>query len=123
MSSLIGLWMYTALFYRGEVMPIPNKDLKLFITFTNQSQNEIYYYRLNENGFCRRQANYTLDETHLEQVVTSVDPENMNECSLDTDMQMGNRSKVKYHTENDKLHLHLTLGDEEIQYIFSKISD
>ena len=122
MSNLIGVWIFTALLYKGEVIPPPNPNLHIFMTFQNQVQNEIYYYRSNESGFCRRLANYNLNEDILEQTVTYVDPENNSECSMDTDMQLNNYSKVHYYIKNEQLHLELTLGEENIEYIFDKKS-
>ena len=38
----------------------------------------------------------------------------------DTDMQKGNISKTFFEIKNDQLCLHLPLGNEGIQYIFSR---
>lgn len=120
MNSLLGIWLFTSLFYKGEVIPPPNANLKIYYIFQSESQNELYYYRTNEPGFCRRWAEYSVTNQNLIQKVTSVDSENNSECSMDTDMQMGNASQVKYEIIDDQLHLHLQLGEEQIKYIFTK---
>lgn len=120
MNSLIGIWLFTSLFYKGEIIPPPNKNLKIYYTFQTETQNELYYYRTNEPGFCRRWANYSITDQKLIQNVVAVDSENNSECSMDTDMQMNNHSQVHFEIRNDQLHLYLQLGEEQIQYIFTK---
>jgi hypothetical protein len=120
MNSLLGIWLFTSIFYQGAVRPPPNPDLKIYYTFQSESQNELYYYRTNESGFCRRWADYKINQGNLIQNVTATDVDNNNECSLDTDMQMGNHSEVHFEIINDDLHLFLQLGEEEIRYIFKK---
>ena len=120
MNSLIGIWLFTALIYQGNLMDPPNPNLKLYYMFQSTTQNEIYYYRDNEIGHCKRSAEYVADETFIKQTVTDVDPDNNSDCALDTDMQLGNKSQVKYEIIDNKLHLHLPLGEDEIVYIFTK---
>ncbi len=121
MNSLIGLWLFTSLFYQGQLLPPPNENLKIYYSFLNQYRNEIYYYRANESGFCRRWANYQIDGTFITQTIDQIDDENTASCSADTDMQIGNTSKVHYEIINAQLHLYLPLGEEEIHYIFDQI--
>ncbi len=120
MSNLLGIWIFSAIFYQGQMMNPPNPHLHIFLTFQNESINEIYYYRDNENGFCRRTAEYRIENGMMTQKVISVDPDNKSECSLDTDMQMNNVSTAPLWIENEQLHLQLPLGEENIQYIFNR---
>ena len=120
MNSLIGIWFFTALIYNGQLSPRPNENLQLYYIFNNQAQNEIYYYRTGESGFCRRTATYSADQNYIEQKITNVDPQNMTECSQDPDMQQGAVSQVEYKIENDQLYIYLPLGDDELIYVFSK---
>ena len=120
MNSLIGIWLFTSVLYRGQVMDPPNPNLKIYYTFQNEMQNEIYYYRTDEKGFCRRWANYEIQNNFLIQTIQKTDPDNNASCGADPDMQLGQTSKVHFEIKNNQLHLYLPLGDEEIQYIFNQ---
>lgn len=121
MSSLLGIWIFTAVIYQGHLMDPPNPNLHLYYTFMSETRNEIYYYRDDEKGSCKRWADYSAGEQSIEQTVVEVDPLNMDSCSNDSDMLMNSHSVVKYEITNDQLYLHLPLGEEEIVYIFSKV--
>lgn len=121
MNSLIGIWMYASLIYQGQPIPRPNEALKMYFTFENNYTNEIFYYRENERGFCRRKANYKLENGMLHQTITSVDENNADFCSQDSDMQMGASSTVKYEVIDGKFHLYLPLGEETLIYVWEKI--
>jgi hypothetical protein len=121
MNSLIGIWMYSSLIYQGQPIPKPNPDLKMYYTFKSDQQNEIYYYRENENGFCRRTASYeVLDNTRLIQKVVEVDPDNADFCGQDPDMQLGTTTEVNFEIKNDKLYLELQLGEDTLVYVWEK---
>ena len=122
MSSLIGLWLFTSVFYQGQLIDPPNPNLKMYYTFQNEYQNEIYYYRTDETGFCRRWANYEINNSFLNQTIQKTDPDNNSNCGTDTDMQLGSTSAVHFEIIDEKLHLFLPFGDEEIQYIFDKLN-
>ncbi len=120
MNSLIGIWLFTAIIYQGQQTPPPNPALKLHFIFLSATQNEVHYYRQNERGYCRRWATYRIENSYLYQEVTEVDPDNDASCAGDTDMQKGNISKTFFELKDEKFYLHLPLGDEGIQYIFTK---
>ena len=120
MNSLIGLWLFTSVIYQNQIIPRPNPALKLRFAFMSETQNEVFYFRTGERGYCRRYANYRVEDSYLIQEVTDVDPENDSSCGSDTDMQKGNISKTFFEIKNDQLYLHLPLGNEGIQYIFSR---
>lgn len=120
MNELIGIWMYVSLIYQGQPMPKPNPELKMTYTFYNNYINEIFYYRENETGFCKRKAEYKLQSDTIIQKVVEVDPANSFNCDQDTDMQMNNISAAKYIVEKNKLYLILPLGDETLTYVWEK---
>lgn len=104
-------------------MDRPNQNLKLYYIFNSEVQNEIYYYRDNENGYCKRLANYNIiseKNLYIEQTVIETDAQNNSECALDTDMQIGNYSKTQFEIKNEKLYLYLPLGEDKIVYIFEQ---
>lgn len=120
MSSIIGIWLFTAVLYQGHLMDPPNPDLHLYYTFMSETRNEVYYYRNDEKGYCKRWADYNATTDHIEQTVVELDPTNNDSCSGDSDMIMNAHSIVKYEITNGQLYLHLPLGEEEVVYIFSR---
>lgn len=123
MNSLIGIWAFVSIIYQGNPLPPPNPNLKIYYNFENENINEVFYYRQNERGTCRRKAEYKIQNNHIEQTVISVDPTNAEFCNQDTDMQMGNVSRTRYEIINGKLHLYLPIGEDFIVYIWDKIND
>ena len=122
MNSIIGIWLFTSLFYQNQVIPLPNPDLQLYMIFDSSATNEMYYYRNDEFGSCRRWAEYKIEDNVLIQKVTKVDPDNMPSCSMDVDMILGSESRVPIEWNETELKLHLTLSEEPIVYQFSKIN-
>ena len=112
MNSLIGVWMYASLIYNGNPLQRPDERLKMYLIFENNSINEILYSREDENGFCRRKAEYEAVNNVLLQKVIEVDPENASHCSQD--------SRTNFEVKEDKLYLHLPLGEETITYVWEK---
>lgn len=120
MGTLMGIWFYASLIYQGTPMNKPNPDLIMQISFLNSTTNEIFYYRKNEPGFCKRTANYSIQDGILHQEVTALDENNADYCSQDTDMQLGNISNTPYEIQDDKLLLTLPLGEENIIFVWEK---
>src|SRR5215218_7481373 len=107
MNSLLGIWLFTAVIYQNQLAPPPNPSLQLRISFLSSTRNEIFYYRTNERGYCRRWAEYHIENTDLIQKVVEVDPDNDASCASDVDMQMDSISKTAFEIKDEKLHLHL----------------
>lgn len=120
MNSLIGIWLYTSLIYNGNPIPRPDSDLQMYFTFVNESENEIFYYRKSQQGFCKRVASYRVEQSRLIQKITSVDPKNADFCAEDPDMQLGRESISEFTTNDDTLFLHLPLGDETLTFVWTK---
>jgi hypothetical protein len=120
MTELIGVWLYASLIYQGTAISKPNPDLMMNISFLNASTNEIFYYRKNEPGFCKRTATYSIADGILQQVVIAVDDNNANFCSQDTDMQIGNISNTPYEIKGEQLLLSLPLGEENLIFVWEK---
>jgi hypothetical protein len=120
MNSLIGIWLYVSLIYQGAPMNKPNPDLIMSISFINETTNEIFYYRRNEPGFCKRTASYIVSNGILQQEVISVDDNNASFCAQDTDMQLGNISNTPYEIKGQQLLLTLPLGEENLIFVWEK---
>lgn len=123
MNSLLGIWVYVSLIYQGQPIPRPNPDLKIYYNFETEHINEIFYYRNNEKGFCKRKAEYQVVESEIQQTVISVDAGNADSCSQDTDMQIGNFSRTKFEVNGNKMYLYLPLGEESLIYVWEKVNE
>lgn len=120
MNSLIGVWLFVATIYQGHEAPRPNPDLQLRFIFESESRNEVFYYRNGERGFCRRWANYRIEDNFLIQEVVETDPSNASFCGSDPDMKIGIISKTPFAVKDDKFFLDLPLGNDGIRYIFDR---
>lgn len=119
-ALLLGSWLFIGVFYRGEVLPLPNENLRQYYNFNSQTENELYYYRIGETGACNRKAIYEIKGATIEQTVTEVDSENADFCAQDPDMQKGAFSIVPFEFKKNQLWISIPLGEEEIIFIFEK---
>lgn len=123
-SSLIGLWLYTSVIYRGNEMPLPNPNLQLQMVFLNGEQMKLRYSYTDSSGFCESTSEYKVDDVNhkLQVQVKSVDPENADFCHGDPDMQVGHKSETPILLKDQRLHLQLNLGEEDIIMILERQS-
>ena len=122
-EPILGTWLFLSLIYQGHSMPRPNPSLKITYTFQSDHTNLLHYHHDGEKGFCERRASYEFDGDHIAQKVTWVNPNNAIWCEKDTDMQMDNESWSQAWIENEKLHLVVPLGDEDLIYVWEKIQN
>lgn len=101
-------------------MPRPSEELQMFFTFENDSTNEIFYYRTNQNGSCKRQARYSIRDNILVQKVIAVDENNADFCGQDPDMQLGFESETPIDIVDGQLQLTLPLGEETLTYVWQR---
>ncbi|MFZ3231451.1 MAG: hypothetical protein WA160_14685 [Pseudobdellovibrio sp.] len=120
MNSIIGVWVFVAIIYRGELLPKPNPNLNIIFEFSQDQTNKIYYKRNDEAGFCERKATYNYQNNTLVQKNTWVNPDNQPSCAQDADMQLGYESSVKAVVNEEQLYLDLLLGDEVLTYVWQK---
>lgn len=120
MISLIGLWLFTNIFYQNKELPRPNPDLIMTIHFEDEQTNTLKYFRKNEPGFCERTALYSFDKNRLYQKVIRVNSDNASFCASDTDMQLGAETVTAVEITGGRLLMHLSLADEDFVYIWEK---
>jgi hypothetical protein len=120
-SQLIGLWMYSGLIFHGAPISKPSPELVIYFQFSSQTENSLFYFRQGQRGFCERTAQYTIKKNYLAQTVKSTNEENADVCSSDPDMQIGKFSMTRFEIVNDQLYLYLSLGDDELIYVWSKV--
>lgn len=120
MNHLIGIWFYTSLIYQGKPIPRPDQNLQMYFVFTSENENQLFYYRTLENGFCKRTARYFYNENKIYQKILNVDPANADECSEDPDMQPGLESISDLEVTQNCMYLTLPLGDETLTYVWQR---
>jgi hypothetical protein len=117
-EPLIGLWLFTSVFYQGHELPPPNPTLHIQYEFADTGVNTLRYYREGENGFCERRALYEYASENLLQEVVWVNPENASWCDQDSDMRLGQRTRNRAWIEDGRFKLEMNLGEETITYIW-----
>lgn len=117
--NIIGVWRFVGHVYRGEVIPPFNDKLVLTFEFLEDGTNILKWYRLGENGFCERTANYQYDGKNLVQEVIAVNPKNSFECGQDSDMRIGTKSISSFYKNANNMYLELPLGEETLIYIWA----
>ena len=122
LSQIIGLWMYTGLIFQGQPIAKPSPDLVIYFQFINETDNNLFYFRQDQRGYCERQATYSIDGNLLKQKITSANPDNADVCSADPDMQIGGLSSTRFEIKDEQLYLYLTLGEDELVYVWSKVN-
>lgn len=120
MNHLIGIWLYTSLIYQGAPVPRPDENLQMYFIFTGENENQLFYYRKDREGECRRTASYYYDQNKIYQKITSVDPSNAAECESDPDMQLGRESISELEVNESCMYLTLPLGDETLTYVWQR---
>ncbi|MGZ3768851.1 MAG: hypothetical protein ACXVCP_05100 [Bdellovibrio sp.] len=121
-SLLIGLWFFSSIIYRGEVLPRPNPDLMMTLNFEASGTDTLKYYRKGDDGSCARQATFQFNGKELVQKVISVNPENASFCNQDPDMQLGTISTNVSYLKDGKLFIEFEMGDETITYIWTPVN-
>ncbi|MGE0763637.1 MAG: lipocalin family protein [Bdellovibrionales bacterium] len=115
-----GEWRYAGFIYEGQRYPLPNQDLFLTFTFKPDGRVRLYWTRFNEDGFCEREATYSLEGDQLHQEVVWVNPDNRPDCSHDPDMTLGRKTSNRYQILGQELHLFLQLDDQDFIYLLEK---
>ena len=121
-NFLLGIWLFTGIVYRGEELPRPNPNLQMQIMFLNDRQFKIQYSYTGESGFCESASDYSYyqEGNLLHSKVVWLNPENSSTCDQDPDMRIGNQAVSEIYFKDDKLHLKLRLGDEDIVLLWEK---
>ena len=117
---LDGEWKLVGMIYRGEEVPPLNPLLNLRWTFFANGTERLYWDRQGENGFCERFANYNILDGQIHETVFAINPLNNFECAQDPDMQVGRYTVNPIEIKQQKILLHLQLGDEELIYILKE---
>lgn len=122
LSEIIGIWIYTGLIFQGQPIAKPSPELVIYFQFINEYENNLFYFRQDQKGFCDRQASYSIEGQLLKQKIISTNSDNADVCSADPDMQMGSISATRFEIKDDQLFLYLSLGEDELIYVWSKVA-
>jgi hypothetical protein len=121
-GDLLGTWQYDGYIYQGNRYPSPNPELYLTFTFRANGRVRLFWSRANENGFCEREAQYTIDQDRLFQKIDWVNPDNLPECQNDPDMQLGRESTTRIKVASGELYFYFHLDDDEFIYVLKQES-
>lgn len=120
---ILGKWKFVAYIYQGVLNPPLNPKLDLFYQFTNDGQDELFYSRTDESGFCNRKGEFSLSYENNQQILTDrvvwVNEKNNDACSRDTDMQLDNLAIVPIQFIKGQLLIEVGLAGESFIYVFS----
>lgn len=119
-EDLLGTWLFYKYFYQGKVVPAPNPELFMYLTFNADGTDRLFYHRLNENGGCDRTAKYSWDGQQIFQKTIYVSEKNLIDCTKDPDMQPGREATNRMYILNDELYLEMPLSDDIITFIWKR---
>ncbi len=120
--KLIGSWKYIAYEYRDEVQPLPDPNLDVRFTFSENGISKLIWH-YNGKELCERDAKYEIrNKGVIYQKITWVNPNNHVSCAQDTDMQLGNESFTHYEIKGNQLMFELDLAGESFIYIMQKVN-
>lgn len=117
---IVGIWHFVGYMYDGHELPKPNPELEIIFEFHADKTNRLFWFRHGQTGFCDRQGQYDISETHIEELVVWVNPENNFNCSKDPDMQMGRQAKFPYRFNGERLETRVYVGDMDVWYIWER---
>lgn len=120
-SDIIGEWKFSQIILDGKTYPMPNPDLDLRMTFSEDGNSRLFWSRAGEEGFCERRALYYYDSLVLYQLTVWVNPLNDFECQKDPDMQMSKETRNHVRIQDKKLFLDLQLSDKILTYVMFKV--
>lgn len=120
-ATIFGVWKYSELIYRGQILPLPNPDLNLTWTFFDNGTERLHWTEKGETSFCERFAHYELRDDKIFETVFAINPRNGPECAKDPDMQVGRETSNKIEIQERQILFHMQMGDEEVVYILKKI--
>ncbi len=122
-DSIVGRWAYFMKIYKGQEMPEgPGATLRLRYEFLPNGQSRLYWWHEGQNEHCERRGYYRVENGHLIDRVYWVDPNNSYGCSRDPDMQNGRETRTPFTFRNGNWVLRLALGEEELLYVWKKIT-
>jgi hypothetical protein len=121
--NLVGMWKLTSIIYRSQPMPLPNPDLKLYFMFFSNGDSWLRWFRVDEQGFCERRAQYLVFEDWLYQKTIWLNPHNATSCSNDPEMRMSSETYTEFKIDKNNLFMSLDLSDEKIIYVFTLLPE
>lgn len=119
-----GHWLFYKKLYQGQEMPEgPNATLRMHFEFLPDGESLLYWWHEGEDDFCRRRGRFTVEADQIVDEVTWVDPANARICADDPDMRLGRKTRTPYYFYGPDLALRFHLGDENLDFVWKKISD
>jgi hypothetical protein len=121
-DQIVGQWLYIGFDYQGEFHAPLDDNLELIFSFESNGIDDLSWHYKNSTGKCHRQGEYFIEDNILNDKIVWVDPENMNSCGVDPDMQMGRIARTPVQVQGDRLLMSLELSDQPLIYILQRIN-
>ena len=118
--SIIGQWKFSSFIYQETERPPLNPNLHIYYEFYETGTSRLWWYRSDESGFCERIGKFVFENNKLSDHIVWVNDDNNVDCSKDPDMQLGKKSLTPAEIIDQKLNIHLNLGDNPITYVWQK---
>lgn len=121
-EPVVGHWFFYKKLYQGQEMPEPpGATLRMHFEFLEGGESLLYWWHEGEGDHCKRKGKYYVEDGHIVDEVTWVDPENTMHCSQDPDMHLGRKTRTPYYFYGQDLALRFHLGDEPLDLIWKKM--
>ena len=118
--SLVGGWEFAEIEIDGHRRPALDPDFKMIYEFKESGDSRLQWRNDRLKGFCEREGKYLLQDNYLVDEVVWLNPKNTLSCANDPDMQLNLRSVTPIELSEQKLKLHLMLGDKPVIYHWEK---
>lgn len=120
-QAIAGTWKYyKKIFRNSEILQPPNDDLRLYMSFTEDGQDRLFWTYDSQNEWCERSGTFRIEKDQLVDTITWINPHNSPSCAADPDMQLGQRVTPLSVSPNGDLDLHLFLDDEPLVIVWKR---
>ena len=119
-QALVGVWEFAEIEVDGVRRPPLDPDFKMIYEFKENGNSRLQWKNDRLEGFCERGGKFLLQDNYLIDEVIWLNPKNTLSCGNDPDMQLNARSMTPVELEDQKLRLHLRLGETPVIYHWNK---
>jgi hypothetical protein len=120
-DQIIGSWRYIGFNYQGEFHPPLDDKLKLVFSFAEDGTSDLSWDYQDSMGMCHRKGEFSIEGNILVDKIVWVDPENMESCGSDPDMQVGRETRTPIQVEGNRFMMSLELSGEPFIYILQRL--
>ena len=120
-NQIIGQWLYIGYTYQDEFHSPIDDSLELIFSFESNGSDDLIWRYKDSMGKCHRRGEYIIENSILIDKIVWVDPDNMNACGSDPDMQIGRITMTPVEIVGDRLLMKLELSGEPFVYTLQRL--